>query len=182
MLEKLIIPAHPVATAEQQTSPLAGIAFLVMGLSIFSIQDVIVRSLSGTLPALEITFIRGLVALIPLMIILKMEGGFHLMKTRHPVFAIVRGLLGLVSFLAYYLALASLTMADAVTLFYSSPLFVTAMSVFLLREQVGPFRTLVYAGHDWANPELSLRSMELMANEVMPRVNQALGHDAAAAE
>ncbi|MBT6193760.1 MAG: LLM class flavin-dependent oxidoreductase [Proteobacteria bacterium] len=45
------------------------------------------------------------------------------------------------------------------------------------REEVGNFETLVYAGHDWGNPELSRRSMELMAQEVMPLVNNALYAD-----
>ena len=44
-----------------------------------------------------------------------------------------------------------------------------------LREQVGDFGELVYANMDWADPALAKRSMELMANEVMPRVNQAIG-------
>ena len=44
-----------------------------------------------------------------------------------------------------------------------------------LREEVGPFGELVYAGMDWVDPALTRRSMELMANEVMPRVNAALG-------
>ena len=43
------------------------------------------------------------------------------------------------------------------------------------RDTVGHFGTLVYAGHDWADPDLAKRSMVLMAEEVMPRVNQAIG-------
>jgi alkanesulfonate monooxygenase SsuD/methylene tetrahydromethanopterin reductase-like flavin-dependent oxidoreductase (luciferase family) len=43
-----------------------------------------------------------------------------------------------------------------------------------LREQVGDFGELVYAGMDWVDPDLARRSMELMAEEVMPRVNRAL--------
>ena len=42
------------------------------------------------------------------------------------------------------------------------------------REQVGDFGTLLYAGHDWKDKQLARRSMELMATEVMPRVNQAI--------
>ena len=42
------------------------------------------------------------------------------------------------------------------------------------RETVGDFGTLVYAGHDWADPILARRSMELMATDVMPAVNAAL--------
>jgi alkanesulfonate monooxygenase SsuD/methylene tetrahydromethanopterin reductase-like flavin-dependent oxidoreductase (luciferase family) len=44
-----------------------------------------------------------------------------------------------------------------------------------LRAAVGPFGTLVYAGHDWVDVALARRSMALMAHEVMPRVNRMLG-------
>jgi alkanesulfonate monooxygenase SsuD/methylene tetrahydromethanopterin reductase-like flavin-dependent oxidoreductase (luciferase family) len=44
-----------------------------------------------------------------------------------------------------------------------------------LREQAGPFGEIVYAGMDWVDPRLARRSMELMATEVMPRVDRALG-------
>ena len=43
-----------------------------------------------------------------------------------------------------------------------------------LREETGDFGELVYAGMDWVDPELAKRSMELMATEVMPRVNAAI--------
>ena len=42
------------------------------------------------------------------------------------------------------------------------------------REKVGPFGTLYYPCHDWADPKLARRSMELMAEKVMPKVNAAL--------
>ena len=42
------------------------------------------------------------------------------------------------------------------------------------RDRIGDFGTLLYAGHDWADPVLARRSMELMATEVMPRVNAAI--------
>ena len=38
-----------------------------------------------------------------------------------------------------------------------------------LREEVGPFGTLLMAGHDWDQPKLWQRSMELLATKVMPR-------------
>jgi alkanesulfonate monooxygenase SsuD/methylene tetrahydromethanopterin reductase-like flavin-dependent oxidoreductase (luciferase family) len=43
-----------------------------------------------------------------------------------------------------------------------------------LREKVGDFGELVYANMDWVDPVLAKGSMELMATEVMPRVNAAL--------
>lgn len=44
-----------------------------------------------------------------------------------------------------------------------------------LRERVGDIGEIVYAGMDLVDPALGRRSMALMANEVMPRVNEALG-------
>ncbi len=42
------------------------------------------------------------------------------------------------------------------------------------RETVGDFGTLLYCGHDWADAGLARRSMELMAEKVMPAVNAAI--------
>lgn len=43
------------------------------------------------------------------------------------------------------------------------------------REQTGHFGTLLYACHDWLDPALGRRSMELMAEKVLPRLNAAIG-------
>jgi alkanesulfonate monooxygenase SsuD/methylene tetrahydromethanopterin reductase-like flavin-dependent oxidoreductase (luciferase family) len=42
------------------------------------------------------------------------------------------------------------------------------------RNEVGAFGTLLYTGHDWTDPALARRSMELMANEVWPRIDRAV--------
>jgi hypothetical protein len=44
------------------------------------------------------------------------------------------------------------------------------------------FGTLLYAGHDWADPALARRSKVLMAEQVMPRINAAIGGAQRAAE
>ncbi len=52
--------------------------------------------------------------------------------------------------------------------------------ILAFREEVGDFGTLIYAGHDWLDADLSRRSMELMAGEVMPAVNRAIATSTAA--
>ena len=47
-----------------------------------------------------------------------------------------------------------------------------------MHEETGNFGELVYAGMDWIDPALAKRSMQLMAEEVMPRVNAAIGKPA----
>jgi alkanesulfonate monooxygenase SsuD/methylene tetrahydromethanopterin reductase-like flavin-dependent oxidoreductase (luciferase family) len=55
-----------------------------------------------------------------------------------------------------------------------------ADDILALRETVGPFGMLVYAGHDWADVALARRSKVLMAEQVLPRVNAAIGNSRAA--
>jgi alkanesulfonate monooxygenase SsuD/methylene tetrahydromethanopterin reductase-like flavin-dependent oxidoreductase (luciferase family) len=54
-------------------------------------------------------------------------------------------------------------------------------AILKIREETGDFGELVYAGMDWVDPALAKRSMQLMAEEVMPRVNAAIGKQASAA-
>lgn len=49
-----------------------------------------------------------------------------------------------------------------------------ADEILAFRERVGPFGTLLYTGHDWADPALARTSMELMSSEVWPRVLDGL--------
>ena len=43
------------------------------------------------------------------------------------------------------------------------------------REVTGDFGTLLYAGKDWEDRSLGIRSMALMAEKVMPEINAAIG-------
>lgn len=49
-----------------------------------------------------------------------------------------------------------------------------AEQILAFRDTIGDFGTLLYCGHDWAEPKLARRSMELMAERVMPAVNAAI--------
>jgi alkanesulfonate monooxygenase SsuD/methylene tetrahydromethanopterin reductase-like flavin-dependent oxidoreductase (luciferase family) len=53
--------------------------------------------------------------------------------------------------------------------------------ILALREEIGEFGEIVYAGMEWVDRDLAQRSMQLMAEEVMPRVNAAIAKSAAAA-
>ena len=53
-----------------------------------------------------------------------------------------------------------------------------ADEILALRETVGDFGTLMYAGKDWLDPELGKNSMRLLAEKTMPIVNSAIGSEA----
>ena len=50
-----------------------------------------------------------------------------------------------------------------------------ADEILKFRDEVGDFGTLLYAGKDWRDPELGKRSMTLLAEKVLPKVNAAIG-------
>jgi alkanesulfonate monooxygenase SsuD/methylene tetrahydromethanopterin reductase-like flavin-dependent oxidoreductase (luciferase family) len=54
--------------------------------------------------------------------------------------------------------------------------------ILALREEAGPFGEIVYANMDWVDERLARRSIELMATEVMPRVNAAITGSTASAK
>jgi alkanesulfonate monooxygenase SsuD/methylene tetrahydromethanopterin reductase-like flavin-dependent oxidoreductase (luciferase family) len=55
-----------------------------------------------------------------------------------------------------------------------------ADQILAMREQTGDFGELVYAGMDYVDAALAKRSMTLMAEQVMPKLNAAIGKSAAA--
>jgi alkanesulfonate monooxygenase SsuD/methylene tetrahydromethanopterin reductase-like flavin-dependent oxidoreductase (luciferase family) len=52
--------------------------------------------------------------------------------------------------------------------------------ILAMHDTIGDFGTLLYCGKDWTDPALGRRSMELMAEKVMPAVNAAIGQSVAA--
>ena len=66
--------AEPDNPTEKEQRPLAGILFLLLGTTIFPLQDVIIKTLSSTYAVHEIVFLRGLCALPVVLAILWMTG------------------------------------------------------------------------------------------------------------
>jgi alkanesulfonate monooxygenase SsuD/methylene tetrahydromethanopterin reductase-like flavin-dependent oxidoreductase (luciferase family) len=64
-------------------------------------------------------------------------------------------------------------------IFWGSPERVTDQ-ILAFREEVGDFGTLLYAGKDWKDRDLGRRSMVLLAEKVLPKVNAATAKKAAA--
>lgn len=112
-----------------------GMISVAAGVSIFSIQDVIVKALSGIYPVHQIVVLRSLVALPVLACIAVAEGRGRLTLHRVPLH-VVRGVLLYISYTGYYLGLAHLPIANALALYFTVPLFVAALGLPILGERV----------------------------------------------
>ena len=117
--------------------PAQGIFLITLGIGVFSGQDVIIRTIGDTYPGFEIMFFRGLVAIVPIFLMVIYSGGIKSLNVARPWLNILRGLLGLVSYTAYYMALQALPLAESTAIFFVSPLIVTMLSSVVLREAVG---------------------------------------------
>lgn len=115
-----------------------GVAFLVTGLLIFSLQDIAVKWIGGDYPVFEIVTFRSLVALPLTLLLFRYEGGKGLPTTPRPRLEYVRGIFFFLSYTTHFMGLAALPLAEIAAIKFSGPLMITLLSVLLLGERVGP--------------------------------------------
>jgi S-adenosylmethionine uptake transporter len=121
---------------EGYNSPVKSIYYLIAGIFVFSVQDVIIKWISGKYPVHEIVLIRSCIAIIPILFIAYLEGGLHLLRTNHYLGHIIRTFFMFGSYICFYLSIVALPMAETVSLYFSAPIFITIFSVTFLGEKV----------------------------------------------
>jgi drug/metabolite transporter (DMT)-like permease len=105
----------------------AGLLFAVMGLFVKLGSE---RGFSGA----ELVFYRSFIGLVVIFAIVR-RGGLSL-RTRHFRSHLYRGLTGFVALMLYFYAITGLPLATAVTLNYTSPLFLAVLAAWVLKERV----------------------------------------------
>jgi drug/metabolite transporter (DMT)-like permease len=124
-------------TASPLPDTVRGIFLMCAGVSLFPLMNAAVKLLTARYPVLEITWARFTGHLIVMLIVFLPQYGWRLIATRRPLVQVARSLLMLVSNGIFVLAIAKVPLATASAIGFTSPLIVTALSVPLLREQVG---------------------------------------------
>jgi drug/metabolite transporter (DMT)-like permease len=123
------------------SASVAGILFAIAAAAIFSINDVAIKWLSDGYPLHQITFIRSLVGIVVILVVfVPLEGSYSALRTRRPGFHLLRGAIVVTANMAFYAGLATLPLGEATAIYFVSPLFITALSVLLLGDTVGPRR------------------------------------------
>ncbi len=125
-------------TDAERRSPI-GLLWAAVAMVAFSLNDVIVKFLSGDYALYQLMFIRSLTGVLVVSLILAPLTGVTL-KTRRLGLHIVRGLCVVFANFTFFLGLAALPLADAVAIFFISPLLISVFSVIFLGETVGPRR------------------------------------------
>lgn len=129
-----------------QSPALRGILALVTGIAIFSVQDLILKLISGDYPLHQAMMLRSLTAVPCLLLITRwFDGSLATLVSPTWPMMLGRGLLNFAAYTAYYLALAGLPMATTVALYFTAPLMIVVMSVVFLKETVSPARWMAVA-------------------------------------
>jgi len=118
-------------------SPLRGITYIVLALFLLTLADAATKWLGGSLPIWQIICLRALFILIPVAILTFRTGGFPTLRVHdHRGMAIrIFYYIGSTTLIATSMIL--LPLADAATLLFAGPLFVTALAPSMLGEQIG---------------------------------------------
>lgn len=118
---------------------------MVSGVALASVCDAIMKWLSAGYPIGEILFVRGCFFAIPILLLLRRDGGFPVLRLRGKGAQAVRALFTVISIFMFMEGLRLMALADAMAVVLTQPLFVTSLAPLLLGERVGWRRWLAVA-------------------------------------
>lgn len=129
-----------VVSETSSSGVLKGISAVLLGVFIFSCVDAVAKWLGGLgFHPTQIVMMRYCFGIVPVGIALWMSRKVVLTSGK-PVLHLVRGLLMCCALLQFFWGLKYIPLADAMAVAFTAPLFITALSVPVLREAVGAHR------------------------------------------
>jgi len=130
-----------------QATPLAGIACVCAGIFFLTCSDALAKWVGQYYSPIQILFLRAAIAMPVVLVLVMVLSGRRALRTGHLGLHLVRGAINIISATFFYLGLQSLPLAETTAIAFSAPLFVTALSVLVLKERVDGRRWLaVLAG------------------------------------
>lgn len=113
---------------------------MLLGMLLFSLNDVLGKWMVATYAVGQVLLIRSLAGFIILVPFVWMAGWKKLVHVERPRLQIGRAILTTLEVFAFYYAVSFLPLADVMAYWLAAPIYVAAVSPFLLGEKVGPRR------------------------------------------
>lgn len=124
-------------TQSQSHSPAVGIALMVLGMFLISVNDMLIKGVSGDYPLHQVVLFRSAIGIAFTLVFMKLEGGFHLLRVQQPRLHLLRALLVVIANSAFYAAIVVMPLATATAIYFVAPMFITLLSIPVLGEEVG---------------------------------------------
>jgi drug/metabolite transporter (DMT)-like permease len=133
---------------ETRNAPVGGaIALILLGVMGGLGLDLCAKAILETYPLEQFVFLRSLIGLLLFLLLARQFGGLSSLVTRRWRWHLLRTLLACGAMFGFFFGLSKMPLIDALTLGFTAPLIMTALSVPLLGEHVGWRRWLaVVAG------------------------------------
>jgi len=122
--------------------PLVGILLMVGAMSVVPFMDALAKHLSDTIPVLQLVWARYFFHFCLIFPVALARYGPRRLVPARPLLQLVRGGLLLASTVLFFAAISAMPLADALALVFVSPLIVTALSPWVLGEEVGTRRKI----------------------------------------
>jgi drug/metabolite transporter (DMT)-like permease len=128
--------------AENSDHPALGIALMLAGIAGFAVMDATIKWLVADYHVVQVAALRSWFGLPLLCLFALRGGGLKRLKTGRPGVHFGRYLLVLGLTFCFFWALSQMKLVDAIAISFAAPIFITALSMPLLRESVGLHRWL----------------------------------------
>lgn len=129
-----------------EKGPLAGIALACAGYACFSLQDAMVKWLVASYEVPEILFMRSLVIVLVAGVLVRYRRHPSIFKSPYRGTVVLRASLMLLAWLLFYNAARHLGLAELTTLYFSAPIIVLVLSIFVLKEKIHAGRWIACIG------------------------------------
>ncbi|MEX1234906.1 MAG: DMT family transporter [Roseovarius sp.] len=117
---------------------MTGAALMVASMAAYTVNDALLKSLSGQIPLFQVIFLRGCLTTAAVAVIAWRMGAFSKRVSRRDSGAIFLRVLGEVAGTYFFLtALFNMPLANVTAILQSVPLAITLFAVLVLREPVG---------------------------------------------
>jgi len=130
----------PAPTLLAANPHLLGVVLMVIATALFGVMDGLVKWLSADYPTVQIMFFRSAFALIPAVIMVRRGPGFGALRTRRLKAHMIRSCFGVAAMLCFFYSYRAMPLADVTAISFAAPFIIALLSVWLLKEKVGPHR------------------------------------------
>jgi drug/metabolite transporter (DMT)-like permease len=120
-----------------RSATMAGIGLMLLGIFFFALNDALGKWLIATYSVGQLLLVRSVAGLVFLVPFIRREGWGAFANAPRPLLQWLRPVFATFEVACFYWALASMPLADVMTFYLAGPIYVTAVSPFLLREHVG---------------------------------------------
>ncbi len=133
-------PAAPPEQIDRPQNARRGILLMLVGLALFTAGEALVKILAKDHGITQVVWARYVFHALVTFVLFQRVGLFANAKTSRPWLHIARSALMLGATCLFFTALRFLPLADAVAIGFFTPIMVTAFSIPILKEKVGPRR------------------------------------------